>query len=134
MESGSKDLSLAGNEQSKLKQVLKKMNSDTHHIIETAKPKNNIIRIASQELVLIERQIENSKKSIAMMQGEMAALQEKFKKTVFPQHLQEVNNKIEEVTKQIDEIRTNNIEMKSNLQRDSFRIVKQQNEGHDIRL
>lgn len=66
-------------------------------------------------MVLLDKQIENSKKSIEMMQFEKAQLEEKFTKIVYPKHLQEILAQIEEVTKQIEELRTNNAEMRSNI-------------------
>lgn len=55
--------------------MLKKMNSDTLHMIDLIKPKRNVNKVSKEEMALItDRQIDNSKKNISTMQAEIEKL------------------------------------------------------------
>jgi len=46
------------------------MNNDTLHMIDLIKPKKNVIKISKEEMATIaDRQIDNSKKNISIMQA-----------------------------------------------------------------
>lgn len=50
--------------------MLKKMNDDTLHMIDLIRPKKNVIKTSKEEMALIaDRQLDNSKKNIAIMQA-----------------------------------------------------------------
>lgn len=66
-----------------LKEMLRKMNSDTLEMIDTIRPKKNVSRITKEEAVAVtDKQIENSRKNIAIMQNEIDKIQEKYKRVV----------------------------------------------------
>lgn len=59
------------------------MNNDTLEMIDTIRPKKNVSKITKEEAVVVtDKQIENSRKNIAIMQNEIEKIQEKYKRVI----------------------------------------------------
>ena len=82
--------------------MLRKMNNDTIEMIDTIRPKKNVTKMTKEEAVVIaNKQIENSRKNIAIMQNEIDKIQEKYKRVVEQQQEAEVINKIIKIKEEI---------------------------------
>lgn len=82
--------------------MLKKMNNDTIEMIDTIRPKKNVPKMTKEEAIIVaNKQIENSRKNIAIMQNEIDKIQEKYKRVVEQQQEVEIINKIREIREEI---------------------------------
>lgn len=115
--------------------MLRKMNSDTIEMIDTIRPKKNVAKMTKEEAVIIaNKQIENSRKNIAIMQNEIDKIQEKYKRVVEQQQEVEVLNKISEIKEEIVELKGGNVSIKFTIEKDGKEIVKECSDGYDSKL
>jgi hypothetical protein len=95
VEYGDKSAIYLTKEQSKLKEMLRKMNDDTMQIIDTILPKKKALKATREELgLLTDRQIENSRKNISIMQQEIEKLQEKYTRIAEQSQEEEITSSI----------------------------------------
>lgn len=93
--------------------MLRKMNNDTIEMIDTIRPKKNVTKLTKEEAVVVtDKQIENSRKNIAIMQNEIGKIQEKYKRVIEQQQEVEVTNKIIQIREEIEELKGGNVSIK----------------------
>lgn len=89
------------------------MNNDTIEMIDTIRPKKNVTKLTKEEAVVVtDKQIENSRKNIAIMQNEIGKIQEKYKRVIEQQQEVEVTNKIIQIREEIEELKGGNVSIK----------------------
>lgn len=115
--------------------MLRKMNDDTIEMIDTIRPKKNVTKMTKEESVVVaNKQIENSRKNIAIMQNEIDKIQEKYKRVVEQQQEVEILNKISEIKGEILELKGGNVSIKFTIEKDGKEIVKECSDGYDSKL
>ena len=93
--------------------MLRKMNNDTIEMIDTIRPKKNVTKLTKEEAVVVtDKQIENSRKNIAILQNEIGKIQEKYKRVIEQQQEVEVTNKIIQIREEIEELKGGNVSIK----------------------
>lgn len=111
------------------------MNNDTLHMIDLIRPKKLANKISKEEITLIaDRQLDNSKKNISILQCQIEMLEAKYSKIVEHSQEQELVNKIREVKADIELIKNGNTDIKFNIEKDGKEIVKEYSDGYDAKL